>query len=259
VPLVHFALLLQEAFRGGPAVPAPGDTAVPRAKVEQPPHGPRREIGALAERTGLHLFYVPSMRNGQLAEGPAGVAGPAEDRGSAILSTMPLDDLQVIELPFERQRRVALTATVAGTSGSGAPWRLRLADVQVDTSLAWTRGGPFAARKRQTEALLDALRLGGGGSGTPTIVGGDFNTWLGPKEPALDVMRRAFADGGARRDSSLTSSSTWQGPLGARAALDYVFVRGVDPGTGTRRLPGRFGSDHFPLLTVVDVAGTAAE
>ena len=39
-------------------------------------------------------------------------ASLTEDRGNAILSTLPLSDLTAIELPLESQRRVALQATV---------------------------------------------------------------------------------------------------------------------------------------------------
>jgi endonuclease/exonuclease/phosphatase (EEP) superfamily protein YafD len=79
------------------------------------------------------------------------------------------------------------------------------------------------------------------------VLGGDFNTWLGDKEPAVEVMRRAFPDtpNGER-------VSTWRGPLGTHAALDHVFARGPFRSVATRRLPGRYGSDHYPLLTVVD-------
>ena len=91
------------------------------------------------------------MRNGTTAV--------AEDRGTAILSTMPLADLQAIELPFERQRRVALAATVGGATPSGDVWHLRLAAVHMDTSLALTRGGPVVARRRQAEALVEALGM----------------------------------------------------------------------------------------------------
>jgi endonuclease/exonuclease/phosphatase family metal-dependent hydrolase len=183
------------------------------------------------------------MRNGTTAV--------AEDRGTAILSTMPLADLQAIELPFERQRRVALAATVGGATPSGEAWRLRLAAVHMDTSLAFTRGGPVVARRRQAEALVEALGLDAapnltGSAGIPTVLGGDFNTWLGPKESALDVLRRAFPE-----TPRAGNASTWRGPLGAHAALDHVFVRGQFRSVTTRRLPGRFGSDHYPLLTVV--------
>jgi endonuclease/exonuclease/phosphatase family metal-dependent hydrolase len=236
--MTDFVLLLQEVFREGSEVPKeiPAGLPMPRSIVTQPPTGARRDIRQLARQAGLHVFYAPAMRNGGTKA--------AEDRGTAILSTLPLADLQVIELPFERQRRVALAATVAGHTTSGVTWRLRLAGVHVDTSLALTRGGPFQARRRQAEALVEALSAG---RDLPTVVGGDFNTWLGPREPALDVMRQAFPDTPVQTDTG-----TWRGPLGTRAALDYVFVRGQFESVSTRKLPERFGSDHHPLLTLID-------
>jgi endonuclease/exonuclease/phosphatase family metal-dependent hydrolase len=238
-PAPHFVLLLQEAYREGNDVPQhlDADSPVPRGIVETPPTGIRRDVSTVARNEGLYLFYAPSMRNQR--------DGSDEDRGTAILSTLPLADLQVIELPFERQRRVALAATVTGRGASGDDWRLRVAAVQVDTALALTRGGPFAARKRQTEALVEALAMDD--AALPMIVGGDFNTWLGPKEPALAVMRRAFPDTPAQ-----PATMTWRGPVGMAAALDYVFARGEFRSLATHRLPDRFGSDHYPLLTVVD-------
>jgi endonuclease/exonuclease/phosphatase family metal-dependent hydrolase len=245
-PTPHFVLLLQEAYREGSDLPhVSAGSPVPRAIVEHPPAGVRRDIRSLARSERLHVLYAPAMRNG--------MTSVAEDRGTAILSTLPLANLQVIELPFERQRRVALAATVVGATPSGADWQLRLAAVHLDTSLALTRGGPVVARRRQAEALVEALdRLPAAtGSGPtsdpmPMVVGGDFNTWLGHKEPALEVLRRAFPD-----MPRAANASTWRGPLGARASLDHVFVRGRFRSVTTRRLPGRFGSDHYPLLTMV--------
>lgn len=250
-----FVLLLQEAYREGSDVPTqfPADSPLPRPIVERPPSGVRRDIRSIAERAGLHLFYAPAMRN--TTERPAA----PEDRGTAILSTLPLADLQVIELPFERQRRVAVATSVAGRTTAGAAWQLRLVNVQIDTSLALTRGGPIAARRRQAEALVEALGgvdltksapLTEGSNETttvPMVLGGDFNTWLGGREPAVDVMRRAFPD-----TPRWDNVATWRGPLGVHAALDHVFVRGRFQSVSTRRLPGRFGSDHYPLATLVE-------
>jgi endonuclease/exonuclease/phosphatase family metal-dependent hydrolase len=194
------------------------------------------------------------MRNSDI-----GRAAAAEDRGTAILSTLPLADLAVIELPFERQRRVAVAATLGARTSAGAAWRLRVVDVQLDTSLALTRGGPMAARRRQAEALLEALGIGSApdpstsgppvksADGAPMVLGGDFNTWLGRKEPAVHVMLRAFPD-----TPHEENGATWRGPLGVHAALDHVFVRGPFRSVATRRLPGRFGSDHYPLATIVE-------
>jgi len=47
------------------------------------------------------------------------------------------------------------------------------------------------------------------------------------------------------------TSPTWKGPLGLHATLDHIFVRGPVSPLRVMRLPDRFGSDHYPLLTVV--------
>jgi endonuclease/exonuclease/phosphatase family metal-dependent hydrolase len=243
----QFALLLQEAYRAGPDVPTavPPAAAAPRAIVEHLPDGSRSDIAEIARRLSLHVLYVPAMRNGR---------NRAEDRGTAILSTLPLTEAEAIELPFEHQRRVAVAATVSGTASSGAGWTLRLVDVQEDTALALTRGGPLAARRRQAEALLEAIdgpvppgRPAPDRGGASMILGGDFNTWLGSREPAIRFLRRAFP--GTPREAA---GATWHGALGARAALDHVFVRGSVRVAATKRLASRFGSDHDPLLTIVE-------
>jgi endonuclease/exonuclease/phosphatase (EEP) superfamily protein YafD len=41
------------------------------------------------------------------------------------------------------------------------------------------------------------------------------------------------------------------GPLGIHATLDHVFARGRASAIDVRRLPDRFGSDHYPLLARV--------
>jgi endonuclease/exonuclease/phosphatase family metal-dependent hydrolase len=240
VAMPHFVLLLQEAYRGGSDVPdaIPEGSPVPRSIIRSPPSGIRRDIRSVASRLGLHVVYAPAMRNNTGAS--------REDRGTAILSTIQLADLQVIELPFERQRRVAVAATLAGATSSELPWRLRVAAVHMDTSLAFTRGGPFAARKRQAEALVEALAAGAATADAPMVVAGDFNTWLGPKEPAITVLRNAFPE-----TPPPGNAATWRGPLGARAQVDYVFLRGPFNGASTRRLPHRYGSDHYPLLTIL--------
>ena len=233
-PFDDYVLLLQEAYRrdGVPALiprgfPAPGRIA---ARIGRGP-----DIDRLADAGGLSLFYVPSMRNGI-------VSIEAEDRGNAILSTLALRDPHVIELPLERQRRAAAVAAVEGRTHAGAPWQLRLANVHLDTALALTSGGPFAARRRQADALVDGLSKR---AAIPTVVAGDFNTWRGPSEPALGVLREAFP-----QTPPMPNLPTWSGPLGIHAQLDYAFVRGVTP-VQVHRLPGRFGSDHYPLLMIV--------
>ena len=246
-PISQFVLLLQEATRRSGAVPIgiPRGAPIPR-RISSHPGSPDRDIQRFADE-GFAVLYAPSMRNG---EGHArDEHGAAEDRGNAIVSTLPLEDPRIIELPLERQRRVAVAATVAG-EGVRSRWQLEIVDVHLDTSLALLHGGPFAARRRQASALLDALRAfrrPSNGTRT-TVVGGDFNTWNGRHESAVRLLTDAFPDTPITEDAP-----TWRGPLGLHATLDHIFVGGASSRVTVKRLPARFGSDHYPLLAVVDV------
>jgi endonuclease/exonuclease/phosphatase family metal-dependent hydrolase len=229
-PVTEFVLLLQEVERRGPEVPGnPGPyERTPDASGGEP------DIRALAARLELTVFYAPAMRSGRRAT----------DRGNAILSTAAISDLVVLELPFERQRRIAQFATVHGTDSSGAPWALRVANVHLETRAGLTRRGPAAARQRQAHALVQALDA----STAPTVIGGDLNTSWGDDEPAVKELRRAYPDADQR------AGTTWQrGPMSAR--LDHVFARLPVGRLRITRVDERFGSDHHPLVTTLDTRG----
>ena len=234
-------LLLQEATRRDDAVPhdVPRGYPVPRAIV---PHRGVRDAGiARVADEGLAVLYAPSMRNGPRA------SLDGEDRGNAIVSTLALLEPRLVELPLEHQRRVVVVAAVESRTRAGAPWHLDLVNVHLDTALALWHGGPSAARARQTRALLDALES----SRHPAdghdamVLAGDFNTWMG-REAAVRMLSDAFP-----RSPAADRAATWRGPLGVHATLDYIFTRGPISPSRVTRLPSRFGSDHFPLLTIV--------
>jgi endonuclease/exonuclease/phosphatase family metal-dependent hydrolase len=240
-PVPAFVLVLQEEFRVGDDVPAVLPSGFrPPARIAPSLTGRTREdVRAVASEHHLSVFYAPSMRNG-------GVVRPVEDRGNAVLSTLPIDEPSAIELPLEHQRRVAVTVRVHGQTTSGKHWTLRVVDVHLDTALALLHGGPFGARHRQADALVAAV----GNDDTPTVVAGDFNTWGGTRESALDAVSRAFpisGSGSTDRDSQLP---TFLGPAGLSWKLDHVFARGVRK-LDVRRLDDRYGSDHFPMLAEV--------
>jgi len=235
-------LLLQEMYRHSDSVPPrrfDSARSVIPSRIANALHS-RHEHDAwqFARERGFAVLYAPSMRNGLLADDP-------EDRGNAIVSTLPLSSPAVIELPLEHQRRAVAVATVSGRTSRGAAWSLRLADVHLDTALALTRGGPLTARRRQVDALISALT-----HELPftesTVVAGDFNTWLGDREPAIRALRAAYPQASTVRDGS-----TWSGPLGLHSTLDHVFAAGTLRSVRVQRLPDRFGSDHYPLLAVV--------
>jgi endonuclease/exonuclease/phosphatase family metal-dependent hydrolase len=233
----HFVLLLQEAYRRDGGVP--GRTffrmRLP-ARVGARNLGKRgADIDKFVRDQRLSLLYVPSMRNGDSSDAP-------EDRGNAIVSTLPLHSPAVIELPFEHQRRAVALAVVEGRTRAGSGWRLGVVDVHLDTALALTRGGPLAARRRQAAALVEALAA----APDDTVLGGDFNTWLGSREPALKALRRAFPEGDDR------ATTTWKGPLGLHGSLDHLLARGRARLLGVARLPDRLGSDHYPVMGIIE-------
>jgi endonuclease/exonuclease/phosphatase family metal-dependent hydrolase len=237
VPVEHFVLLLQEVYRGGDAVPATLPPGARSAQSIRPGASPDSRLGIdeVARRTALHLFYVPSMRNGRSSAAP-------EDRGNAILATFPLANLVAIELPLERERRVAITADIAGTTTAGTPWRIRLVDLHLDARSSWRRlhRSFGAGRVRQMQWLLDALC----DDDAYVVLGGDFNSWAGgADEPALRMPEEwGFVRGTPLRES--TWNLRWF--LGI---LDHVFYR-LPSGAVVRtwEIEAAYGSDHRPWL-----------
>jgi endonuclease/exonuclease/phosphatase family metal-dependent hydrolase len=215
----HFVLLLQEAVRtmGVPPL-APGAGGARRIAAAHPY---AEDIQALAAGLGLSMVYAPSMRNGNSAR------DPAADRGSAILSTLPLSDPTAIELPFERQRRVALLAKVAMSEGES----LSVGVIHLDATDATRHLRVFHARSwRATQALAVEPLLPQG----PLVVGADLNTWLGRlgpfsvEEPASRSFRQLLGGNPSRR-------------------IDYLFFRG----TATAHyevVSNKYGSDHHALI-----------
>jgi endonuclease/exonuclease/phosphatase family metal-dependent hydrolase len=226
-------LLIQEAYREGPEVPTRLDATASFASLIRSlrPDGSREEIASVARRLGLHAYYVPSMRNG-------GPGRSAEDRGNAILSTLPLDQLSAIELPFERQRRVAVAATVAGVTSSGAPWRVRVVSAHLDNMVGarrlWVAGGELG-RTRQARGLVSALA-----DEKSLVLGGDLNTWFGFRDSAYLTAARAFPQ---------TQVSDRRATFHGLLRLDHLFFR-LDEGwrAAFHRAEDRYDSDHYPLI-----------
>jgi endonuclease/exonuclease/phosphatase family metal-dependent hydrolase len=236
-PVSQYVVLIQEAHRSEGDVPpvAPG-IDVPRRIAPRAANRVREDVVSIARRRGLALYYVPSMRNGDDA--------PFEDRGNAILSTLPLEDLVAVELPFTRQRRIAIGASIQGRTRDGRPWNLQLASIHLDTLAGPSRLWIFAAGWRGAQARTAIAGLGERDS---AVVSGDLNTWLfGSWESAV----RRFRESHPQTRTAVT-------PPGASAhgRLDYVFYRLPQPWTSeVRMLRERYGSDHAPLVGAIRFA-----
>lgn len=233
-----FVLLLQEAFRARADVPALRDEqpAAPRISP-RPPSGRRVSTPDLAQQLGLHALYVPSMRNGR------GGGDDREDRGCAILSTLALNDPHAIELPFERQRRVALAARIADVAGDDDLWVVNVhLENRTGPRRVWLEA-PLA-RERQARALVKKFLPDG-----PAVLGGDLNTWASI-EPTIELLKDIF-DTPVGDDRRTT--------LPGVGRIDYLLARLPSGWAMTsRRLDSRYGSDHYPVLGVLTLPETSS-
>jgi len=253
-PVEHFLLLLQEVHRAAREIPdpPPPESATARRIAEPPPAGGRREdIVRVAREEEAALLYLPSMRNGTAADPP-----PHEDRGNAVLSTLPLLDPFAVELPLERQRRVAAGVGVElAAQEGGTPMRFLALTLHLENRAPWRsvhRRSPVAARETQARGLLEVVPLGG-----PSIVGGDLNSWWREQEePAVRLIRERLP-----HPATLETLPTHHWELGLDRQSDYLLYRLPEGLTGsTRRLESEWGSDHWPLLgTITAVGGTTPE
>lgn len=227
-----FVLLLQEAYRRG------GDIGPPRQGDGVPggirPSRPSLDVDALGRYLGMSVAYVPSMRNGrgEAEEEP-------EDRGSAVLSTEPLSDIRAIELPFGKQRRVAVMATVTPRGGF-AP--LRVVAAHLDTF--W-----FGGQRRQAEALALRINELKRESTVPVIAGVDTNARNGVRDATVRTLAASLP----------LVESCGHGSTVSFLRVDFMFSD-LAPSLSQdcRTLPPRFGSDHRPIVLAVSSPGLAS-
>jgi endonuclease/exonuclease/phosphatase family metal-dependent hydrolase len=232
-PVDDFVLLVQEAYRAGDAVPSLDAVEWASAVLGAGPRHSRVEVVRAAERHALSSIYVPSMRNGRPGT-------TAEDRGNAILTTARLADVRAIELPLERQRRVALVATVMVKAGDGPATAVRVVSTHFTNMVmhhAWLLSE--SGRLRQARALAQALPADG-----PMILGGDLNSWFGYRDAAYRELVARLPSPAALDDRRATF-----GPM----RLDHLLFRMPDGWRAElRRADSKYGSDHYPLVALID-------
>ena len=232
-PVQHFVLLLQELYRGGSDVP-PFMPGARTAFAILPRNPQATDARRYATSLGLSVLYVPSMRNG---------AQLLEDRGNAIVSTEPLLDPLALELPLERQRRVAISTAIR-VSIDDRPTRLELFDAHLEPLSSpkslWVFRNPRGPQARAILDLLKTPRFDHGDASVGTVLGGDFNIVKRGINEAAYQEARAWS-------TSLASEN--QRNTHAMGRIDHLFFR-LDEGWSARteRVEKRFGSDHYPVL-----------
>lgn len=239
----HFVVLVQEAFRRSNDIPeTPPGATIPRTVAEGVRPGERLDAVEVAARCGLSLVYVAAARNGREPRD-----GLREDKGVAILSTLRLENVFFIELPYEAARRVAASATVRDESGRP----LRLANLHLISaagpSRVLTTGN--GSRLRQGLAVADALdQAEAAGEPISTLLAGDFNTWS-DRETTLLRLRERFPD---------SPPPLEEGTHGA-FPTDHILFRAGAGGVALNddsyaRLSESYHSDHHPIQVRVHFA-----
>lgn len=229
-----FVLLVQEAHRSSPDIPEiPDGVALPNSIGKSGAHGSRSEIVEIAGQCGLSLFYAPSMRNGAESAGEI-----PEDRGNAILASIPLSDHAAVELPLETQRRVAVSA-LAHPPGR-EPLRVVSFHLDVAANMLRVLTTGNSTRLRQGLGLARALEeLDAGDRPVATIIGGDVNSWS-EKETVIRHLSERFPE---------SPRATAEGTRGGYPT-DHIFLRTVEGSTivldeaSYRVVPDEYGSDH---------------
>jgi endonuclease/exonuclease/phosphatase family metal-dependent hydrolase len=246
----HFVLLLQEALRRSndiPEVPKQYETlrAVDGARPDSV-----LDVLEVAAQCGLSVFYMPAVRNGWEERD-----GKREDKGNAILSTLPLSDPVAIELPLEGARRAMAAATIRSAAGDS----LRVATVHMETTAGlWRllRTGN-ASRLRQALAIVDVLNrieiergrpvFEGRFSpyGTNTILAGDFNIWT-TSETSFRRLWEHFPDSPPPLEEGTRGPFPTDHILFRRGTLSPAGATIVAP--SYRHIDTEYGSDHRPSV-----------
>ena len=235
-----FVVLVQEAYRSDVSIP---EKALSGHHGGKAPKHTRADIVDIAHALGYSLRYAPSMRNG----------AHRSDRGNALLANVAIAHARAFPLPHVRQRRVAVSAEL-----TGLPW-LTFVSAHLDTRRARIQ--------RQSGRRLQAGTLGRQlaaewGTDQSLLLGADFNSYRGHREPMFRELRAA---GFARLAHNGSTRHTFHA-RGLRMLLDHFLIRTapesfiqaihvtrLDESDGDRERY-IFGSDHHPLLARIELA-----
>jgi len=230
------------AFSDGALLPRADILALQEADKRTVRTGGHHVAKELASQLGMHWTHAPAGIPRGVApvkrqwwldfEEPIGLHDSG-DTGVALLSRLPLADLERIDLPWQEcpwRPRLAMAATV-----SLGPHELRLFNAHVD---------PHAASDGQL-AQLEVIAAKAEATTLPSIILGDFNTLSRRK----CQLTRGFLEARGYTTPFPTGTSTWRGG-GLLMHADWIFSRGVQIGRRGVAKPLNV-SDHWPIWVEV--------
>ena len=236
--------LAAQAFSDNTLLPRPDILALQEADKETGRAGGQHVAAKLADQLGLPYVHVgagiprgtpPEQREWWLNfEEQISLHDPG-DTGVALLSRLPLSEIERIDLPWHQcawRPRLAMSATV-----EFAGQRVRLFNVHVDPH------GPLDNQHQQVEALLEHAERDSG----PCVIMGDFNTLS--KQKAVEI--RKLMESRGYSTPFPTGTATWRG-AGLRFHADWIFVNGLNVKRWGVVKPLNV-SDHWPIWAEISL------
>ena len=231
-----------QAFLESVLLPRPDILALQEADKATGRAGGQHVAAKLAAEMGMRFVHVgagiprgvaPEQREWWLNFEEQIALNDPGDTGIALLSLLPLSNINRIDLPWHKcawRPRLAMGATfeLAGK-------RVRLFNVHVDPH------GPLDNQHQQVEALLQHAEQYDG----PGLIAGDFNTLS--KRKAVEIRRLMESRGYSTPFP--TGTPTWRG-AGLRFHADWIFVNGLSIKRWGVVRPLNV-SDHWPIWAEV--------
>ena len=233
-----------EAFSANSLLPAADIVALQEADKKTARAGGQHVAEQLARELDMPYVHIgaglprgikPKQREWWLNFEEQIGADEDSDTGVALLSRIPVRDIERIDLPWHDcawRPRLAMAATIDLTDQP-----LRLFNVHIDPH------GPLDNQHQQTEAVLATAEKHAG----PLVILGDFNTLS--KQKAIEI--RKLMESHNFSTPFPTNIATWRG-AGLRFHADWIFVRGVSVGRWGVARPMNV-SDHWPIWAEIEI------
>lgn len=233
-----------QAFSDNVLLPSPDILALQEADKQTGRAGGHHVAAELANELGMPYVHIavgiprgvkPKQREWWLNFEEQIALHDGGDTGVALLSRLPLENIERIDLPWHDcawRPRLAMAATVRLGEE-----KLRLFNAHINPH------GPIDNQHQQLNTVLEHAEQHDG----PSVILGDFNTLS--KQKASEIRKLMESRGYATPFP--TGTATWRG-AGLRFQADWIFVRGVSVKRWGVAKPLNV-SDHWPIWAEISM------